>query len=200
MTVGTCSIFSCVAYSLIFFFVSVFDDELLCMFCEMILQVSDCSSLRSSPPPPAPAAPSIPWGGVATISAHLQEICESQALIYSSRRLVTVPDDSRIVLLLVGWFRRFVGFWEVLPADFFVTCVSPHPVAHCHSLICFFCSALWVLLKPRAFVPWRFVMQRKHYIIFCSMSDRQTIKPINVLILFPNKGAGNIGLSGAKAE
>lgn len=32
------------------------------------------------------------------------------------------------------------------------------------------------------------------------MSDRQTIKLINVLILFPNKGAGNIRLSGAKAE
>lgn len=72
------------------------------MFCEMILQVSDCSSLRSSPPLLLQLPQSGGGGGVATISAHLQEICESQALIYSSRRLVMVPDDSHVVVLFVG--------------------------------------------------------------------------------------------------
>lgn len=153
MKVGTCSIFSCVAYSLIFLFLFL---RMSCCVCFVRWFFRWVTVPASASPPLAPAAPSIRWGGRGYhLSAPAGDLWITGTYLFLPETRHGAGWFPR--RCIVCWFQRLVGFWEVLPADILWP-VSPQTqlltvILLSAFLFCLFCSALWVLLKPRAFVP-----------------------------------------------
>lgn len=186
MKVGTCNVFSCVAYSLIFFFVSFFGCWWWVAVCFVRWFFRWVTVPASTLPTPCSCSSlnpmrgrgyllqQLPAAAASQRTAHLQEICESPALFIppgDSSRCQMIPTS--LYCWLVPAVRRFLrstSSWQFcdlcLPTrslSFSDLLFCSALKTHSHLLFGFFWNLRHLSLSS-------FVMQRKHYIIF-SASD-----------------------------